>query len=115
MQILKGQILKSVTVQHILDSTNSYCFVYYTDRLPFESYYLNSKVATLEELQEYLQEWIDDIKGRIDKLFDYDGSIYEYVIIYTNNTEEELHDLIEWLDFNETKFRCRCLLLTCKM
>jgi len=45
MQILKGNILKSVTVENILKSTNSYCYVYYDVQLPFPNYYVNSKVG----------------------------------------------------------------------
>ena len=59
MQILKGDKLKSVTVESILKSTKSYCYVYYDTVLPFEHYYVNSKYYTLEQFQRYLQGHID--------------------------------------------------------
>jgi len=105
MQILKGKNLKSVTVESILKSTNSYCYVYYDTVLPFEYYHVNSKYNTLEQFQGYLQYFIDwkDLK-----------KYYDYFIIYTNNTEEELSELIQWLDDKESDFNCRCILVTCR-
>jgi len=103
MQILKGEILKSATVNSILQSTNSYCYVYYDHVLPFDNCYVNSKYATLEQLQGYLQEHIKNSENK-----------YDYFIIYTNNTEEELSELIQWLDGKEMDFNCRCILVTCK-
>ena len=106
MQVLKGNILKSVTVESILKSTNSYCFVYYEVQLLFESYYVNSKVATLYQLQGYLQEFIE---------YKIPDKWYDYFIIYTNNTQEELSELIHWIDGKESKFNCRCILITCRL
>jgi len=105
MQILKGDRLKSVTVESILRSTNSYCYVYYDTVLPFENYYVNSKYATLSQFQGYLQENIDNKNPKVR---------HDYFIIYTNNTEEELSELIQWLDGKESDFNCRCILVTCK-
>ena len=103
MQILKGESLKSVTVQHLLDTTDSCCYVYYDQELPFDSYYVNSNLVTLEQLQECLQERMRDNLHN-----------HEYFIIYTNKTECELSGLITWLREHENEFGCRCLLLTCK-
>jgi hypothetical protein len=106
MQILKGQILKSITVESILNSTNSYCVVYHEIQLPFDNYYVNSKYATLKQLQGYLQEFKDNKNP---------NKQYDYFIVYTNNTEEELSELINWLNMKELDFNCRCILLTCKL
>ena len=109
MQILKGDRLKSVTVASILESTNSLCLVYYDNVLPFEHYHLNSNEANLFQLELYLQEFINNnIEGNKSK------RQYDYFILYTNNTEEELIDLIEWLKENEIYFNCRCVLITCR-
>jgi len=108
MQILKGRKLKSVTVESILKSTDSLCCVYYEQDLPFENYYLDSNVATLKHLKHlkyYLQEFIE---------CEITDKIYDYFIIYTNNKEKELSELIRWLDGKESDFNCRCILVTCR-
>ena len=105
MQILKGSKLKSVTVESILKSTNSHCYVYYDTVLSFEYYYVNSKYNTLEQFQGYLQEFIDWKDSE---------KYYDYFIIYTNNKEKELSELIRWLDGKEMDFNCRCILITCR-
>jgi len=108
MQILKGDRLKSVTVKSILESTNSLCLVYYDNVLPFEHYYLNSSEANLFQLELYLQEFINIECNKSSE------RQYDYFILYTNNTEEELVDLIEWLKENEIYFNSRCILITCR-
>lgn len=105
MQILKGNTLKSITVENILKSTNSYCMVYYEQQLPFESYYVDSKFATLDQLQGYLQEKID---------WRYPDIKFDYFILYTNKTESELSEIINWINSKEDDFGCRCILVTCK-
>ena len=92
MQILKGNIYKSVTVQNLLSITKSYCYV-------------NSKVATLEQLKSYLYEHVNHKDPNI---------FYDYFILYTHNTEEELKDIIEYIKKNEYKFNCKCFLITCR-
>ena len=105
MQILKGNIFKSVTVQNLLSTTKSYCMVYFDVQLPFEAYYVNSKVATLEQLKYYLYEYL---------IYKDPNISYDYFILYTHNTEEELKDIIEYIKKNEYKFNCRCFLITCR-
>ena len=105
MQILKGEVHKLVTVNSILQSTNSYCYVYYDTVLPFHNYFVNSKYYTLQQFQEFLQYFVD-WKNSEKK--------YDYFIVYTNNTEEELSELIRWLDGKEVDFNCRCVLITCR-
>jgi len=108
MQILKGNNLKSVTVQNILANTNSICYVYYNHVLPFDYYSVNSDCYTIEELQGYLREFINNIKN--DK-----SKFHDYFIVYTNNTERELSDLIEWLKNEENDSNFRCIMITCKL
>lgn len=106
MQILKGNFMKSVTVLNLLKNTNSYCYVYYEQPLPsIENYYVNSSVASLEQLRGYLQEKIDWKNPEIQ---------FDYFILYTNKTEEELSNLINWLNGKENDFGCNCILVTCK-
>jgi len=105
MQILKGDKLKSITVESILKSTNSYCYVYYDTVLSFNNYHVNSKYNTLEQFQGYLQYFID---------WKDPEKYYDYFIIYTNNKEKELSEFIQWLDGKEGEFNCRCILVTCR-
>jgi len=105
LQILKGNDLKSVTVNNLLKVTNSYCYVYNDYELPFYSYYVTTK-ATLEQLEGYLQEFIDN--KNLEKH-------YDYFILYTNKTQEEIQVLIDWLKGKEADFNCRCILITCKL
>jgi hypothetical protein len=111
VQILKSQVQKSVTVEHILNDTHSYCFVYYEHELSmlskYNAYYVNSKVASLIQLEGYIEEHMQT-EG-CDVQFDYD-----YFVLYTNNTEEELKDLIEWLDVNYLRLKAGIVLVTCK-
>jgi hypothetical protein len=101
MQVLKGNIFKSVTVQNLLITTKSYCVVYLDTRLPFECYLIDSQIFSLNELKSYLQNYNDNMN-------------YEYFILYTHNTEEELKDIIEYIKKNEYKFNCKCFLITCR-
>ena len=106
MQILKGDVMKSVTVQHILENTHSECYVYYNTELPFDHYYINSNYFTLEDLKDNINQYMmnqDMTDPRLD-----------YFIIYTNNTEEELKDLLNWLDGKSNLMNASCILVTCK-
>jgi hypothetical protein len=105
MQILKGNNYKSVTVDNLLRCTDSYCYIYNDIELNFDCYYVNSKVATIDQLQGYLGEFIQ---------YKNENKVYDYFIIYTNNTEDELLDLIKWLNGKEDEFNCKCILLTCR-
>ena len=106
MQILKGNKMKSVTISNLLKTTNSHCYVYHERGLLLQnSYFVTSKYATLEQLIGYLQEHID-YKTEIH---------YDYFIVYTNKTQEEIQALIDWLDGKEADFNCGCILVTCKL
>ena len=105
MQILKGEAMKSVTVQQIIKNTHSICFVYYEEALFLDGYYINSNKYTLDQLKEYIQDFINnDIKD----------IIFDYLILYTNKTEEELADIINWLREEEKIIGVRCIMVTCR-
>lgn len=108
MQILKGNNGKSVTVHHLLNSTNSICFVYDTGWTPsFECYMIDNNETSIEELKQGILEQISQLK-----LSEY--QLFTYLIIYTNNNENELLDLISWLNKNKTQLRAIDVLVTCK-
>jgi hypothetical protein len=106
MQILKGSILKSVTVSKILESTKSYCIAYSEVVIPFlNAYHTDSNKYTIQEFKSHIQQVVD-CKSKDPQ--------YDYFILYTNNTEEELQGIIEFLDGKELDFNCRCILVTCR-
>ena len=109
MQILKANKGKSVTVHHILNSTNSICFVYDTGWTPsFECYMIDSNETLIEELKQGIIEQIAELsKDSYDKL-------YDYFVIYTNKEESELQDLIEWLDKNKIRLETVEILVACR-
>lgn len=107
MQILKGNILKSITVQHIMNDSNSHCYVYYDQPLPiYGSYFVDSKYASLIQLIGYLEyEYIKDKT---------DCEVKDYFIVYTNKTQYEIQELIDWLDNNSHRLNAGCVLVTCR-
>lgn len=108
MLILKGEIGKSRVVENIINNTNACCFIYDKDfvwSIP-NSYRIDSNECSLVSFINELSFFIEsDCKKDIT---------YDYFIIYTNETEANLFDFIEWLKRNEKRFSSMCLLLTCR-
>lgn len=101
MQILKSEVQKSVTVQHILNDTNSMCFVYYEQPLQFEHFWIDSREYTHDDLKECIMSNIPTKQC-------------DYLIIYTNQPEIEIQGLVGWLDYNSHKFNCNEIIVTCR-
>lgn len=89
MLLLKGNNGKSRVVNDILNTTSSICFVYNEYPLFKDGICLNSGVHTLEQLKECI---IEEVVGYQE--------FYDYLIIYTNQTEDNLKDFIDWLNSN---------------
>jgi len=54
--------------------------------------------------------------GYLQEYIDYNTEIHrDYFMVYTNKTQEEIQDLIDWLDGKEADFNCGCILVTCKL
>lgn len=107
MQILTGSILKSVTVQHIMNNSNSYCYVYYTMPLPLEeSCFVDSKYTSLFKLISYIE--LNYIRDKTE------CDMKDYFIVYTNNTKSEIQELIDWLDNNSHRLNAKCVFVTCR-
>lgn len=106
MLILKGNGGKSIVLNDLAGCTDSICFEYYDMPVVHEgSIWVNSNDYSLVDLQAAITEVMDEN--------DYS---YIYLIIYTNEKEEDLKDFIEWLDNNEAMFQFRCsnIILACK-
>ena len=57
-----------------------------------------------------------DLQSAITEVMDENEYSYIYLIIYTNEKEEDLKGFIEWLNDNEEMFRYRCanIIVACK-
>lgn len=105
MLILKGNIQKSVVVSHILENASALCYVYYDDELPFDNVFINSEMYSLTDLKNTLNDIIDNLPK---------GVLYDYFIVYTNNTEDELKKFIVWLDDKSKSIIAKNVILTCR-
>ena len=104
MLLLKGNNGKSRVVEDILNTTSSICFVYNEYPLFKDSICLYSSVHTLEHLKECI---VTDVVGYEE--------YYDYLIIYTNQTESDLKNLVDWLNNKPLiPYGYRNIILTCK-
>lgn len=99
MMILKGESGKSRVVDIILDGTNSVCFVYNDYALFENSIWLDSRMYTLEHLKLCI----------VQEIVKYED--YDYLVVYTNQTESNLKDFIGWLRMT---FTYKKFIVTCK-
>ena len=107
MLMLKGNNGKSPIANIILNETYSKCFVY--NDCPVRSIggiYLDSTKYSLEDLKECITHWNENEV--------YPDEIYEYLIVYTNHTEESLTNFIDWLNKNKNWISCKDIILTCR-
>lgn len=107
IQILKGKSGKSRTVDDLLKNTESICYVYYDLSLPLYGYskFVNSHKHSLNDLKEAIM--LDNDKQNYDSFLD-------YFIIYTNNTENELQEFLQWLELFEHQINANTIIVTCK-
>lgn len=106
MLLLKGDVGKSIVLNDLAGCTDSLYFVYYdTPVVCDDSIWVNSNEHSLIDLQSAITEIMAENEYS-----------YIYLIIYTNEKEEDLKDFIEWLNENETmfKFRCANIIVACK-
>lgn len=93
MLIVKGLNGKSVLASILYNETNSKCFVYDDYCAIHESICLYSSMYSLEDLKELLMQYHSNNV--------YQDEHFDYLIIYTNQTEEDLVDFIGWLKKSE--------------
>ena len=106
MLTLKGDYGKSRVIDALMTHTNSLCFVYNNYYLIYESICVDSDEYSLEDFLECIS---DELKDAVIK-----GKHYEYLLVYTNQREKDLQDIINWLDKYKCKIPCRDIILTCK-
>lgn len=111
MLILKGNSCKSVVVQDVcMGSKNNFLF-----RIgePWNMYFDVEFVDADEYNAHSCDEWIKLIKEINEEMIAANAR-YTYFIIYTNHLEDDLCELIQWIDENERDLQCMQVLLTCK-
>lgn len=106
MLILKGYGGKSTVTGIIMNATNSICFVYNEYPILFNSICVDSKEYSLENFLECISE---ELKEAIDS-----DKHYDYLLIYTNQNEEDLQGIMDWVENDRRKIPCRDIILTCK-
>ena len=106
MLILKGDLGKSRVIDILMDNTNSICFVYYGHPFSFDAFYLDSREYSLEDFLECI---FNGMKHAVTN-----DKYYDYLLIYTNQNEEDLQDIINWLDNYKYEIPCRDVIVTCK-
>ena len=106
MLILKGNRGKSRAIDIIADRTNSICFVYNDGPLIFDSIGVDSRTYSLKDFFDCIIETIDQ------EIID--GKHYDYLLVYTNQKEEDLQDIVNWIENNRWEIPCRDVILSCK-
>ena len=89
MLILKGKNEKSRIIEYIRMGMgpmvhNSVCFEYSESPVIHNSLYMEKDKFSLDEFNESIKMYLEDENPR-------------YIFVYTNEQENDLSDLIEWL------------------
>ena len=105
MLILKGDKGKSRILNQL--SENSICLEYSEYAVDFKNgYWISSLNYSINEFKYFIKECL--YKKVVGENF------YNYLIIYTNEKEEDLKDLIDWLEDNERRFLCGDIIVACR-
>lgn len=107
MLILKGITSKSDVVNRIMQSEDSICFIYsdskniiYGDTV----FFVDKTMYSLEKLLQEIKSAFSNVSH--DKQF-------KYLIIYTNESEENLSNFTHQLEENKNMFQCTEIIVTC--
>ena len=106
MLIVKGTTRKSVLANILMDKTKSICCQYYGQPVVDNAICVDSTKYSLE----YFIECITEEFKRVNA----DRVHYQYLIIYTNENEGNLKELIDWLNENRWRVFCNDILVMCK-
>lgn len=106
MLIVKGKSQKSVLAQILVHHTQSICFEYYDYPIMYFSICVDRNEHSLSEFIECIAENL--------KALNADKRHYDYLIIYTNEKEEDLKELIDWLNDNRWRVFCKDIMVMCK-
>lgn len=106
MLIVKGNKQKSVLAQILVHNTQSICFEYCEYPVMYFSYCVDSEIYSLSEFMEFMAQELDTLRVEDRHL--------DYLIIYTNEKEEDLKELINWVNENERTICFKDVLVMCK-
>lgn len=106
MLIVKGESQKSVLANVLMGKTNSICFQYYDIPVIFDSICVDSEEHSMDDFIECIAEEFEKINAH--------RTHYDYLIIYTNEKEENLKELIDWLNKHRWRIFCNDILVMCK-
>lgn len=106
MLILKGNSGKSRVINMLMNQTNSICFMYYDTPCIWNSICIDNREASLEDFLKYISNAITE-EAVNDRH-------YDFLIIYTNEYEEDLKEILNWLDERRWDISCRDIVVTCK-
>lgn len=106
MLILRGSSGKSRIIDILMSQTNSVCFVYNDYPLIDESIGVDSTQYTIEGLLACISHTMKD--------YIVNDKHYDYCLIYTNQKEEDLQKLTDWLNRYKWEFPIRDIIVTCK-
>ena len=105
MFIVKGKVRKSILANILMDKTNSICFQYYDMPVVLNSICVDSREYSLANFIECIEEEF--------AMMDI-GKHYDYLIIYTNESEENLKEFIDWMNDYKYAIPCKDVLIMCK-
>lgn len=106
MLIVKGKNKKSILANILLNKTKSICFQYYNTPVIFNSICVDNGEYSLGNFIECIAEELKKVNA--------DRTHYDYLIIYTNEKEEDLKELIDWLNGHKWRILCNDILVMCK-
>lgn len=105
MLIVRGINQKSVLVNILMDKTNSICFQYCDYPVIWDSVCVDNKEHSLSDFIECIAEEFKRVNA--------DRTHYDYLIIYTNEKEEDLNELVKWLREHRWRIFCKDILVMC--
>jgi hypothetical protein len=106
MLIVKGDCGKSRVIDVLMAHTDSICFVYNNYPLIYKSICVDSGEYSLENFLECIS---NELKEAV-----VNDKHYDYLLIYTNQNEEDLKEIVDWLKKYKFNIPCRDIVLTCK-
>ena len=106
MLILKGDKGKSVVLNELMRNKFNECIIW-----DEPSVYNIDSAWTIDRSElNCLYECIMELNDSLD----FEGENRDYLLIYTNKTEEEITPLIEWIKDQEKYLLYKQVLVTCK-
>ena len=106
MLIIKGKAQKSAFANILMDKTKSICFQYYDQPVIWNSICVDKSEYSLMDFIECMAETFKELNA--------DRTHYDYLIIYTNEKEEDLKELTDWLNEHRWRVWCRNIIVMCK-